>query len=115
MADSKEINIILGRNIKYMRNRRGLTRERLAEKINLSPRFLADVESGKVGVSLSTLKNLSGALNISADYLLGISEFNRKNLYINSIENKVRDMSDNTLKNLDKILDFIVKIENADE
>ena len=48
-----------------------MTREKLAEQIDVSPRFLADVESGKIGVSIQTLKALSIALNKSCDILLG--------------------------------------------
>ncbi len=70
----KDVNIILGEKIRTRRNMLTMSRETLAEKIGVSPRFLADVESGKVGVSIETLKNLSIALNISCDYLLGLNE-----------------------------------------
>jgi transcriptional regulator with XRE-family HTH domain len=115
MTELKDINITLGNNIKDIRKKISLTREKLAEKINVSPRFLADVESGKVGVSLSTLKNLCYALNVSADYLLGTSCFNDKSLYLNSIENKLRNMDLQTLKNLDTIIDCIIDIEKNKE
>lgn len=111
MTDSKEINIILGANIKYIRNKCNITREKLAEKIDVSTRFLSDVEGGKVGVSLTTLKNLSKSLNISTDYLLGISKFDNKNICLNSIENKIKNMDYNMLENLDKIIDCIINIE----
>lgn len=68
----KDVNIILGERIRARRNMLNMTRESLAEQINVSPRFLADVESGKVGVSIETLKNLSVALGASCDYLLGV-------------------------------------------
>lgn len=113
MAESKDINIVLGNNIKYTRKMKNITREKLAEKVNVSPRFLADVESGKVGVSLSTLKNLCHALNTSADYLLGIFSFNDKNFYINSIENKIKTMNENMLKNLECIIDCIIDIDKS--
>lgn len=70
----KEINIVLGERIKKARWENSLTREKLAEKIDVSPRFLADVESGKIGVSIQTLKSLSIALNKSCDYLLGLPD-----------------------------------------
>ncbi len=76
----KDVNVILGERIKLGRKASGLTRERLAEMIDVSPRFLAEVESGKVGVSLQTLKNISTALCVSSDYLLGLdsdSQLNR--------------------------------------
>ncbi len=68
----KDVNIILGERIRLGRKANNLTREKLAELIDVSPRFLAEVESGKVGVSLQTLKNLSIALSASTDYLLGL-------------------------------------------
>ena len=68
----KDVNIILGERIRLSRKANNLTREKLAELIDVSPRFLAEVESGKVGVSLQTLKNISIALSTSTDYLLGL-------------------------------------------
>ncbi len=68
----KEINVILGERVKQQRWRNNMTRETLAERINVSPRFLADVEAGKIGVSIQTLKTMSVALKTSADYLLGL-------------------------------------------
>lgn len=68
------LNITLGIRIKQIRTQQKITRETLSEKIDVSSRFMADVESGKAGVSLSTLKKLCRALGVSADFLLGISQ-----------------------------------------
>ena len=70
----KEINEILGARVKESRKLKKITREQLAEKINVSVRFLADVEVGAVGVSLSTLRELCFVLEVSADYLIGATE-----------------------------------------
>lgn len=68
----KEINLAFGRRLYVVRKERRLTREQLAERISVSPRFLADVEYGKTGVSLQTLTSLCRALQVTADYLLGL-------------------------------------------
>ncbi len=68
----KDVNVILGERIRLGRKANNLTREKLAELIDVSPRFLAEVEAGKVGVALQTLKNISIALSTSTDYLLGL-------------------------------------------
>ncbi len=84
----KDINVILGERIKLARNSNKLTREKLAEMIDVSPRFLAEVEAGKVGVALQTLKNISVALAISTDYLLGLDSENKpdqKDIICNSL------------------------------
>ncbi len=75
----KDINIILGERVKLGRKSNNLTREKLAELVDVSPRFLAEVEAGKTGVSLQTLKNISIALSSSTDYLLGLDNINNPN------------------------------------
>ncbi len=75
----KDINIILGERVKLGRKSNNLTREKLAELVDVSPRFLAEVEAGKTGVSLQTLKNISRALSSSTDYLLGLDNINNPN------------------------------------
>ena len=66
-----DVKVTVGERTRLRRNAIGLTRERLAELIGVSPRFLADVESGKVGVSLATLKRMCTALECTADFLIG--------------------------------------------
>lgn len=73
----KDVNVTLGERVKLVRNANKLTREKLAELIDVSPRFLAEVESGKVGVSLQTLKNLCTTLSTTSDYLLGLDNENK--------------------------------------
>lgn len=106
----KEINIILGERIKLLRKMNNLTREELAEEISVSTRFLADLESGKVGVSISTLKTIAQKLNTSSDYLIGITELNESNLLKESIINKVKAFPDHQLPALEKIIDIIYSL-----
>lgn len=68
----KDVNMILGERIRLGRKANQLTREKLAELIDVSPRFLAEVEAGKVGVSLQTLIKISRSLSVSSDFLLGL-------------------------------------------
>ena len=72
MSSNPEINEVLGNKLRAIRKNQKITREALAEKLNVSPRFLADVESGKVGISLTTLKNICVVTGTSADSLLGL-------------------------------------------
>lgn len=45
----------IGKRIRCERERVRMTREYLSEQIDVTPRFLADVERGYVGVSVPTL------------------------------------------------------------
>jgi transcriptional regulator with XRE-family HTH domain len=73
MSSDPNINTLLGSKVKELRAKNKITREALAERIGVSSRFLADVEGGKVGVSLSTLVSICLELGISSDYLLGLT------------------------------------------
>ncbi len=66
----KPINIQIGANIRKYRELCGYSREILAEKLDLSPRFVANIEVGAVGVSPSTMKRACEVLGIPADRLL---------------------------------------------
>ena len=68
--EKKPINILIGANTRKYREFCGFSREVLAEKIGASPRFIANIEVGAVGVSPSTIKKLCEVLGISADRLL---------------------------------------------
>ena len=66
----KPINIQIGANIRKYRELCGYSREILAEKLGISPRFVANIEVGAVGVSPTTIKRACEVLGISADRLL---------------------------------------------
>ena len=57
MSDElKELNqIAVGRRIRTMREARGMSREALAEIVDISPQFIADIEYGNKGMSIRTL------------------------------------------------------------
>ena len=64
--EKKEINVLIGEQIRLYRDKSGMSRERLAELMGVTPRFVADVELGFVGVSLTSLKKICEILGISA-------------------------------------------------
>lgn len=67
----KEINYKkMGARIRTQRELLGYTRENLAEKLDVSPKFCSDIELGVKGVSLNTLAKLSDILCMNVDYIL---------------------------------------------
>ena len=106
----KEINCILGQRIRQIRKKKGLTREQLSEKLSVSTRFLANVESGKTGVSISTLKSISIVLDTQSDYLLGIYDDTDDNYYKQSTYKKIMSLDPKYLSSIDQILESIKQI-----
>ena len=66
----KEINVNIGRRIRSKREYMKYTREQLAEMVEISPQFLADIGGGKKGMSFSTLTKLCSVLGTSCDYII---------------------------------------------
>ena len=61
----EEIREILSKNIKYYRDKKGLSQMALALKAGLATNFINDIENGKKWVSPSTLSKICEALEIS--------------------------------------------------
>lgn len=66
----EEFKIRLGKRIMDLRHRKKFTREYLAEKVDISPKFLYEIEMGKKGCSSYILQRLSNAFGVSLDYLM---------------------------------------------
>jgi XRE family aerobic/anaerobic benzoate catabolism transcriptional regulator len=58
-----------GERVKGLRRAKGLSREELARRARISPRFLAEVEAGKGNIALTRLADLCDALETSLAFL----------------------------------------------
>lgn len=87
-----------GENVKRMRKLRGMTGEAMAEKCNITPTFLRQIESGTKGVSVDNLVNICNVLNVSPAYLLAGD--------LNTLED--------TVNTKDDIIRFINKLDEDD-
>lgn len=65
----------MGRRIKNRRETVKMSREKLAEHLEVSPQFIADIEYGSKGVSIKSLYLLSQALGVTTDYILAGSVY----------------------------------------
>lgn len=70
MDKRKEINILIGENLQYEREKAHLTQAKLAEMVGIEPQSVSVIERGVAGASLTTLKKICVALSISSDALL---------------------------------------------
>ena len=65
-TDNSTGNPILGQNIKDIRKNLKLTQEDFAEKLNLNPQFISQVETGKVGISVDNVINICNTAKCSS-------------------------------------------------
>ena len=60
----------IGKRVKTARTEHKLTREKLAEIVNVTPHYIYEIKRGMKAMSLETLANISSALELSSDYIL---------------------------------------------
>lgn len=56
--------------IRKAREDKGYTREKFAEKLDVSVSYLAELERGRTGISVKMLVKVCNLLGLSADYIL---------------------------------------------
>lgn len=71
--------------IRKAREEQGYTRERFAEKLDVSVSYLAELERGRTGISVKMLIRICNLLGLSADYVLFGDERTEDSLRLDSI------------------------------
>ncbi len=68
-----------GYRIYILRLIKGYTREELSELVDITPKFLYEIEKGRKNFSVQTLIKLSNVLEVACDYILtGDEKFIKK-------------------------------------
>jgi len=104
--DAKQL---IGSRIKEIRTKKGFTQEQLAEKIDISPKYLSSIERGKENPTLNTLIKLSESLDVNLNdifYQIEIEDpAERKSLIISLLD----QANDEQLKLAFRILSAIIR------
>lgn len=111
MRVKKEINIQIGGQIKQARERAKLTQEQFAERIDVSPQYVSDLERGVVGVSIATLKRICTTLCVSSDQILFGKEAENRAVFI---ADKCKSLSEHQYLLLSDIISkYVEAIESS--
>ena len=89
--------------IRKAREEMGYTREKFAEKLEVSVSYLAELERGRTGISVKMLIKVCDVLGLSADYILFGEERSEDTLMldkIHRIDEKYLPLLDGVLTNL---------------
>lgn len=65
----REHRRVLGLTIRSYREKASFTQERLAEKADLTPKYLGEVERGLVNISVDALVRIASALRVKVNDL----------------------------------------------
>ena len=69
----------VGNRIRELREMHNYTREGMAEMVEISPKFLYEIESGKKGFSSDVLCKIARTLTVSCDYIMYGEEHSLRN------------------------------------
>ena len=97
---------MIGKKIKLARARNNYTQELLAEKLQLSTRYISQLERGIAFGSATTLVNLFNALEIDADFLFD-------ELVTDELSEQSRALDDDFFNNYMQLNFYHRKIVNA--
>ncbi len=65
------------KNLKALRNKRGVSQQKLADAINVSQQSINKYENHKIEPDIQTLIKIADYFNTSVDYLVGHSDIDR--------------------------------------
>lgn len=112
MKQKKELNVLIGEQVKRARENSGLTQERFAELIDKTPQFISDLERGVTGISLETLKLICEKLCITSDSIL----FPDRPLNdVDRLAEKFRNMTLTQFKGMEQITNAFINAINTRE
>lgn len=98
-----------GKNLFKLRKERGLTREELAEKSNLSSNYIYGLENGTYLPGCIALIDLSNALGVTTTHLLNEYIYNKQEVIVEKISQNINNLSDRDLELIMNIIDFCSK------
>ena len=119
LIDNKDV----GRRIRIKRDNINMTRDKLAEAIDVTPKFIQDIEYGNKGMSIETLARLSEALGLTTDYILkGIVDEEGQDIERQAVKNDIlgslKVYDNDQLKVMDQVCRLLVEgmpLGNYDE
>ena len=97
--------------IRKAREEMGYTREKFAEKLDVSVSYLAELERGRTGISVKMLIKVCNVLGLSADYVLFGTERTEDELRLDAI----RRIDEKYLPLLDKVIEELLALDSDKE
>ncbi len=99
--------VALGRRIRALRKRAGLTLEGLAELSDLHANYLGEVERGQKNASIETLSAIAEALDVSYATMLDAYESMSEGVLRRQARARLKSMNAAELRRLLRVLDAV--------
>ena len=97
----------IGEQISSIRSNYGISREKLAEKSNISANYLYEIEIGKKVPNVIIFSNICNALDVSTDKILNPNLYNQLSDFINDISHDFFCLTDKEKSLIKNIIHFL--------
>jgi transcriptional regulator with XRE-family HTH domain len=98
-----------GTKIKRLRLKRGLTQEQLAERIEIAPRTLSGIESGKNFVTSETLGKMLDVLDITSSELFAFDHIKPQDDLKEELLKDIQNLTDrNKIETVYKVVKAVI-------
>lgn len=102
----------IGHNIRKRRETNGLTREKLAEMVDLSTSYVSALERGEKLPKLETFIRIANALDISADLLLNRVLSNQNQIVASELAKQIEHLSISEQRRILNVVNTMVSDAN---
>lgn len=96
----------MGQRITARRKALGMTQEELAEKLDVSPQMISNLELGKKAIRPENLARVCAVLNLSADFVLTGSSLNTQ---LDAMTEKMVSLSQQELELVGQLVDYMTR------
>lgn len=104
-AESRELAVVIGRNLHKYRTRAGLTQAELAEAVGVGNAFISRAERGEKLMKLKTLYSIANVLRIGCDALVYDEN---KSSHLRNIQRMLSDQSPEFISGMEELIRICV-------
>lgn len=104
------IDSSIGKAFKTYRKKRHLTQDAIAEKLEISEKYISRLENGNSGVKMETLVNYMNVLGIVPNVVFKDLITNQQAKFQIDLSNKISELTEEKLYFLDAFVDALKKL-----
>lgn len=99
----------VGKRIRSARKSKNLTQDELAEKTNISSKFVSNIEQNRSTFSVDTLVDICNVLEVTTDYVLLDSVYASKEMMMDEIADKLKKCSTKNIRLISSLISVILQ------
>lgn len=99
-----------GLRIRELRESKRYTREKFSELVDISPKFLYEIETGQKGFSADTLHRIASGLSVTSEYILSGS---KPHVVSEEVKNILSQFNDSQSEKVCELLKVVIELSNG--